>query len=182
MTQTSHLKSTALTNLDATPVVVSTMGEGAPGFMKTVDAAIATISADAAGSTYQFVRVPSTAKIKSVTFESAAMSGGKISLSVYYSDSTVDGTAVANQGLIVTATPGGVGFFAVDIDCSSAVAITNETNQAGVYTANLRQEPLWQALGLASDPGGYFDIVGVCHTTAVTTGALMGLRVDYVDG
>ena len=181
MTQTSHLKSPAITNLDATPIVANTTGEGSPGYSRTVSGYVTTVSADAAGSTYQLVRVPTNAKVKSVLFESAAMSAGKISLSVYYSDSSTDGTAPANQGLIVGGSPGGVGFFAVDIDCSSAVAITEEVNQSGTNPINLRDEPLWQALGLATEPTGFFDIVGVCHTTAITTGALMGIRVTFVD-
>lgn len=181
MSQTSHLASPAITNLDATPPVISTTGEGSPGYMRTVSGYATTVSADLAGSTYRFVRVPSNAKVKSLAFECAAMAAGKISLSVYYSDSTVDGTSVANQGLIVGGSPGGVGFFAVDIDCSSAIAPTNEINQSGANPINLRDEPLWQALGLATDPGGFLDIVGVCHTTGITTGALCGVKCDFVD-
>jgi hypothetical protein len=179
MSQTSHLKSTQITNLDATPMVPNTTGEGAPGYLRSVNASISSVSLDLTGSTYQLVRVISNAKIKAVYFEAAAMSQGDMDLSVYYSDSTIDGTSAANQGLVVPST--GAEFFASDIDCSSAVAITDKTNESGNYPANLRNQPLWQALGLTADPGGFFDIVAVCHTATVTTGALMGLRVDYVD-
>lgn len=181
MSQTSHLKSLSITNLDTTPVIQNTTGEGASGKVLSNNDYATTVAADTTGSTYQLVRIPSNAKVKAVVFESEAQGAGKISLSVYYSDSAVDGTQASLQGLIVTATPGGVGFFAVDIDCSSAVGPTNETNQSGVYTLNLRNQPIWQALGLASDPGGFFDVVAVVHTTAITTGAArLGARVEYV--
>lgn len=179
MTQTSHLNSPAITNLDATPVVANTTGEGAPGYSRSVSGYATTVSADAAGSTYRLVRLPSNAKVKSVVFESAAMSAGKLNLSVYYSDSTVDSTTVANQGLIVPTT--GDQFFASDIDCASAVAPIEAVNESGNNPINLREKALWDALALTSDPGGFLDIVAVCHTTGITTGALMGIRVTFVD-
>src|SRR4051812_15446813 len=127
MTQTSHLKSTPITNLDATPVVPNTTGEGGPGYVREVSGYATAVAADAAGSTYQFVRVPSNAKVKSVVFTSEAQGAGKVQLGVYYSSSTVDGTAAANQGLVVPTT--GVNFFASDIDCASAVQPTEEVFQ-----------------------------------------------------
>ena len=40
---------------------------------------------------------------------------------------------------------------------------------------------LWEALGLASDPGGWFDIVATVVTTAVTTGTgIMTLEAEFV--
>lgn len=174
-----NLKATAITNLDATPVVIPTVGEGAPGFLRTIDGYV-TISASAsAASTYKLVRLPSNAKVKSVYAESEAQGAGKINLSVYYSDSTVDGTQPALQGIIVPTT--GDQFFASDIDLTSAVS-TDATNESGNYTLAKRQLPLWSALGLTTDPGGFFDIVAVVHTTAVTTGTgKTGIRVNYVE-
>lgn len=183
MTQTSHLKSPAITNLDTIPPLTSTTGEGATGYLREVSGFVTTVSADAALSTYQLVRVPTNAKIKRVALSWAAMTAGKVQVGVYYSDSTVDGTAVANQGLVVPTT--GVAFFASDIDLTSASGMIDETfqNQAnsGSNTIALINQPLWQALGLASDPGGFFDIVATVHTTAITAGALLGASVAYVD-
>lgn len=175
----SHLKSTAITNLDATPAVQSTTGEGAAGFMKTIDGYVVVPASDTTASTYQLVRVPTNAKVKSVRFESEAQGAGKVDLGVYYSTSTIDGTAAANQGLVV---PGvGINLFATDIDCASAVAPTQEINQSGNYTLDLRDSPLWKAAGLTTDPGGMFDVVATVHTTAMTTGTgRLGVQVDYV--
>jgi hypothetical protein len=187
MSQTSALKSASITTRDgatANPPANTqvTDGAGAPGYLKSISDYVATVSGDTTTSTYKFVRVPSDAIIKKVLFSAQAMSGGKIDLSVYYSDSTQDGTAPANQGLIVPST--GAAFFSGDIDCSSAVAQTDKTfanaASAGAYNQTLVNLPLWDALGLTSNPGGFFDIVGVCTTTAITTGAPMALQVDYV--
>ena len=175
---TEALKSTLITNLDTIPVVTNTEGEGGPTRLKHINGFVTVSASMAAGSTYRLVRLPTTAKVKAVIFESQAQGAGKFNLSVYYSDSTIDGTAVANQGLIVPTT--GDQFFAADIDCASAVARAGYTNNSGNYTVDTRNKALWDALALTSDPGGYFDIVAVVHTTAVTTGTgKISCEVEY---
>lgn len=177
---TSALKSAAITNLDATPVVASTTGEGAQAYLHFNDGFVTAVAADAAGSTYRLLRVRSNVKMKSLILESEAQGAGKINLSLYYSDSTVDGTTVANQGLIVPTT--GDQLFASDVDLASAVAPTSVLNESGNFTIAKRLQPLWQAAGLATDPGGFFDIVGVVHTTAITTGTgKIYVRSEYVE-
>lgn len=177
---TEALKSTPITNLDSVPVVANTTGEGAPGNLRSVSGYVTVSASMAAGSTYRLVRLPSTAKVKQVLFESEAQGAGKFNLSVYYSDATLDGTQPVNQGLIVPTT--GDQFFASDIDCASAVALGDKTNESGNYTLALRNKPLWSALGLTSDPGGFLDVVAVVHTTDVTTGTgKLGVTVNYVE-
>lgn len=169
---TSALKSTAITNFDAGTAV--TGGLGAPSRIHCVNAFVTAVASDAAGSTYRLVRLPSTACVKQVLFASEAQGAGKVQLSVYYSDSTTDGTGVAVQGIVVPTS--GAGFFSDDIDCASAVAQADYTSSgtsgtgANGYTIDKRNKHLWDALGLTSDPGGFLDIVAVVHTTAMTTG------------
>lgn len=165
---TEALKSTPITNADASPVVASRAGKGAPGVLRMVNGYVTVSASMAAGSTYRLVRIPSNAVVKQVLFESEAQGAGKFNLSVYYSDSTTDGTSAANQGVIVPTT--GDQFFASDVDCASAVILADKTNESGNYTLDKRSKEIWDALGLTSDPGGYFDIVAVVHTTDVTTG------------
>src|SRR5690242_11841929 len=175
-----NLKSTQITNLDASPIVANTVGENAPGVIRCVGG-YATVSAAASvGSTYKLARIPTNAKVKRVLFESEAQGAGAFNLSCYYSDSTNDGTPVANQGVIVPTT--GDQFFASDVSAASAVTQGDYTNESGNYTLSLRNKELWDALGLTSDPGGFFDIVAVVHTTAVTTGTgKLGVCVNYVE-
>ena len=186
MSQTSALKSLQITALDTYQPVgdLQNSGEGAPYRLKSNDAYITPLNGDATGSTYRMVRVPSTAVIKSVQGSSQAQAAGSMAISVYYSDSTIDGTAPANQGVIVPTT--GSQFFSGAQSFASAVGLTDYTfsNAAtsGAYNQSLANTPLWKALGLTTDPGGFFDIVYVCTTTAVTTGGgYMYLRVQYAE-
>lgn len=177
---TETLKTTALTNRDAsgtTFALEATAGEGAsaPG-LAYQDGAITPSGSMAAGSLYIFARVPSSSKVKAVKFESAAQGAGKFDIGVYYA-------ANPNEGGPLHGTVVDQNLFATDIDCSSAVAITDETNQSGNYTADKRLQPLWKAAGLTVDPKCAFDIVASVHTTDITTGGgLMGLAVAYVPG
>ena len=99
MSQTSHLKSAQITALDTYQPGgdLQSAGFGAPARSVTVAGTVTTVSADAAGSTYQMVRVPTNASIKYIGFSAKAMGAGTMALSVYYSDSKIDGTAAANQ-------------------------------------------------------------------------------------
>jgi len=182
---TSALKSTQITNLDSSPVVPVQSGNGAGGIVRKVCGFVTTVAADAAGSTYRLVRIPLNARDIRITFEAEAQGAGKVQLSAYYSDSTVDGTPVANQGVVVPTT--GAGFFADDIDMTSAVTPIDKTGTgtsgggANGYNLSKRHKELWDALGLTSNPGGMVDIVAVVHTTAITTGAArLGVDVSYV--
>ncbi len=181
---TSHLKSAAITNLDTIPPLTPTTGEGGPGYLREVSGFTTAVAADAAGSTYQLVRIPTNSKVKHLIFTSEAQGAGAVQLGVYYSDSTVDGTAAANQGLVVPTT--GVNFFANDINIAAAVNSVDEVFQnmatAGANNLSLYNQPLWQALGLTSDPGGFFDIVATVHTTAITTGTgRLGVSCEFID-
>lgn len=175
-----NLKSTAITNLDASPIVSNTSGIGSPAVFRNNDGFV-TISASAsAGSTYRMVRVPSNAIIKSVNLETEAQGAGAVNVSAYYSDSTTDGTKVSNIGLIVPTT--GDQFWASDVDISAALKPTDVTNESGNNPIANRQKRLWDALGLTTDPGGFFDFVLVVHTTAITTGTgKTYLRVSYAE-
>lgn len=174
---TSALKSAPITNLDTIPVVPNTAGEGAPGYVKSEYGFVTAVAADAALSTYRLCRIPSSAKVQSLQFQSEAQGAGKVQLGLYYSTSTVDGTAPANQGTVID-----VKFFSDDIDCASAVLPGEKVFfTGGSNTPDKRNQPIWQAAGLASDPGGFFDIVATVHTTAVTTGTgRIGLAAFFI--
>lgn len=172
------IKSASIINLDASPVVANTAGEGGVAAL-LVQTEFVTVSASAsATSKYPLIRVASRVKVKSLVLESEAMGAGKINLSVYYSDSTTDGTQPSLQGLIVPTT--GDQFFASDVDLASALSGSQVINESGNNPLSNRNKPLWQALGLTTDPMGFFDIVAVVHTTDITTGAArLGLRAEY---
>jgi len=173
-----HVKSTIITNLDATPVVPPTAGEGGPAPLKFNEGFATAVASSSVGATYQLVRIPSNAKVKSIMFESEAQTAGKFDLGLFYA---TDGGGNKPTSLLVAAAID-ADFFATAIDCASAVATTEVMNESGTYTLDKRNQPIWQAAGLTSDPGGFFDIVASVITTAVTTGTgKFGIRVSYTD-
>jgi len=115
------LKSINITNLDAlgtsssgtipTPLQKNSSGEWGPGGIQTVDGYCTVTAAGihaATKSTYRLVRFPVEAKIKDVNVLSVGVLDAgtsqtlAIDFNLAFSDSTVDGTSVANQGLIPT--------------------------------------------------------------------------------
>lgn len=176
MAQTSVLKDANITGLDAVPPVFSTTGEGSRGYLQEIDGTVAAVSADAIGSTYRLCRVPTTAKIKNVVLNSAIASAGAGDINIAYSDGN-DGTPPALAGTIVQVASADNKLFGA---ASTLVAQANvNVTFAGSFTLANRNQPLWKVLGLASDPGGYFDFL-IKVTTAVTTGGAVGLKVDLV--
>lgn len=173
----SHLKSTPITNLDATPAVQNTAGEGAPGYVRSVKGSVVAIAADSVDTTYRLVRVPSNAQIDSVVISSDAQGAGAVDVGVYYP--TIGKTGLPD----LAANAIDRDFFASAVDLASAVVATDITFEAGGTTGYAKSEyntPIWQALGLTTDPGGFFDIVATVTTTAVTTGTgTIALRVNY---
>lgn len=171
-----HVKSTPITNLGLTPVPADTTGRGAGGVLRNVSASLTLLASSSQDSTYRFVKVPTTAKVKSVKIGSEAQAGGTLDVGVYYP--TVGKTAVADLAAN-----------AIDQDFfASAYAVTNRSNltdvtfEAGAgYLQSEINLPLWQALGLTSDPGGWFEIAATVVAAITTGGAAAVLSVDYVD-
>lgn len=167
------IKSAPIINLDATPAVPNTEGEGATARLKQVQGFVTASAAASIASKYLLARIPSNAKVKDVILESEAQAAGATDVGLYYSDSTIDGTSASLQGTVISAA-----FFgsAVSLAAASRASIVNES---GTYTLDKRNQPIWQAAGLASDPGGFFDVVATL-TTAITTGTgKLGAEVLY---
>src|SRR4051812_25026123 len=112
-----HVKSTFITNLDASPSVANTAGEGGPALLKTIDGYATAVASSSVGATYQLVRIPSNAKVKNITFESEAQTAGKFDLGVFYA---TDGEGKQPTALLVAAAISAA-LFASAIDCASAV-------------------------------------------------------------
>ena len=158
-----NLQSTFITNREAVPAVLNSPGQGAKGRLVQVVGYYASVTASlSTTSTIRMVEVPSNAMISSVKVWSGAQTAGKFNVGVY--------NTVKNGGLVaITASDS---FFTTDLDCSSAVSGTECVFGTGTSGNSIKgiQQPIWQAMAIASDPGGEYDIVLTCHTTAVTTG------------
>jgi hypothetical protein len=167
------VKSGVITNADATPVVLNNpsvanalLHEGVGTVELTATASIASIA--------RLVRVPSNARVSRVLLSCDALTSATTDIGVYKAMGA-DGVA----GAVVD-----VDFFASAQAISSALSNSDITHEADAADAGAgygladAAKPLWQALGLTSDPSIYYDIA--CTLTAAATGAgTVGLKVQY---
>jgi hypothetical protein len=172
------LKSQVITNRDATPMVLTdAFLKG--GNAKEASASITTNgSADAADSIYRMVPVPSHARVSKVTLQSDALgSACALDVGVYWPTfiPVGAGLSAANQSVVI-----GTAFFASAVACSAALVLTEVTNESTTNTIAKQQQPLWQALGLATDPGIDLDVC-IHVQAAVAAAGDIGLKVSYVE-
>ncbi len=99
-----QIKSLSITNLDATPYIYNTAGQGAAGRPAVVDdyVSCAATPLQSTKSFYRLVRFPTGALIKNVTLATdTALDTGthalQFDLNIAWSDSTIDGTPIAFQ-------------------------------------------------------------------------------------
>lgn len=166
------LKSTAVTAMDTLPSVPLNPGAGGVGFLRSIWGYILSVTASlSATSVIRLVRVPSNAVVSSVKVTSGAQGAGKFNIGVYRTP--------ADGGLVAAASADS--FFTTDLDCASAVIDQECVMKAtSGNTPAKRTQPLWQAIGMTSDPGGMLDICATVHTTDVTTGTgALGALVQY---
>jgi hypothetical protein len=172
-----HVKSTFVTNLDASPAVMNTAGEGAGGLVKSISGSNVAVAASSTDATYQFVRVPSNCKVSAIFFESAAQAAGTLDIGLYFATDGQGGKPLS----LLAANAIDQDFFASLVAVTALSQPTNVVNESGTNTIDKRTQPLWQAVGLTADPGGFFDIVGTV-VTAITTGTgRWGMTVLYTD-
>lgn len=159
---TEALKSGAVTNSDASPVVYNTSGIGGLSHLKALDGSVTGTTGVTSGSTYQMVRVRSNAIVKHLYAKlDASVTTFTGDVGFYYSTGTNDGTQVGKSGKVGTGQEFG-----------AAVAFASQTtfiDLAQNVTAAKLDKEAWDLAGLASDPGGFFDIV--ITTTATNSGA-----------
>jgi hypothetical protein len=184
-----NLKSLSITNLDASPIVANTVGEGAPGPLRQVTDFVTTVSGDDTTSTYRLARFPTTAKVKTVKIYSVIASAGSGDIDVAFSDSTTDGTqqslnALTNPVVQITGPVDNKLFGAAQ---SLVLAgVDTDFTFKGTYTPAMQNIPMWNNLvGLGAtqftaDPGGFFDLY-VKITTGITTGGILSGSVTYVE-
>lgn len=180
-----QLASTSIQNLDASPVIANTIGEGAPGMLRSVGDSVAPVSGDDTTSTYRLCRFPTTAKIKTLKIYSSIAGAGSGDIDIAFSDSTNDGTQQSLAGGVVQITgPADNKLFGA---AQSLVAQTNvDFTFKGTFTPAMQNMPIWKALvslgatQFTSDPGGFFDIF-VKITTAVTTGGTLSAELNFVE-
>lgn len=163
---TEALKSTLITNRDATPLVLNSSYLAESNVQQAI-AQIACTTAKTTGSTYRMCEVPSNCRLSSVMLACDAL-GASTTFDVGVYRNTKDGGAAVSQA-----------FFASAVDVSAALAETNITNESGTNTIAKQNKQLWDAVGLTSDPGGTLDIV-ITTTATINTGGNIQIKVSYV--
>lgn len=164
---TEALKSTQITNRDATPRTAN--ARQLDGILREV---VGTVEAGAGdtSSTYRMVQVPSWARISDIQlFSDDVGAAGAVDIGVY--QTTQNGGAVVDQDCFASA---------VDVN-TAALNGSIVTYEAGLSTAQIDdiEKCLWEQLGLSSDPQRYYDIV-LTPSTGLGTGGTLSLRVRYV--
>lgn len=162
------LKSAAITNADATPPVLSNARVNRMQMWESVGTAQATASASI-GSTYRLGRLPSNARVSQVILCWDAF----------------DTTGAGDVGIYQTAANGGA---VVDADHFASAVVMTSANTAGTDVTHEStvngledaEKPLWEALGLSTDPMREYDVV-VTLTAANGAGATpdMTAKVRY---
>lgn len=170
-------KSTAISNRDAVPSVIND-GRLERSTMETAVGSVAVGAADSATSYYPLVSVPSSAMVRGVYATCpAGMTTLAGNIGVYKNTKDSGGSTTG-----VVANTGSGTLFAAAQSFASALNRSDVTNaNSNAYPTDKREQPLWQAIGLSSDPNTTYDI-GVVVTTANTGAAgRLGLEVHYVD-
>jgi hypothetical protein len=168
------VKSASITNLDAAPQNATasnglTEGVGAAGRLNDHSDYVTMTTGGLAStsSTYKMVRLSTQSIIKSARlFTKSGLdssTGLQVDLGAYYSDSTIDGTPPSLQGTSISTNC----FVAAQAFGQSSAG--SDINALSNLDANLRTSPLWQQVGLTSDPGGYIDLVLAVHQVASGT-------------
>ncbi len=173
----SFLKSTIITNRDATPKVL-TDSFLSGGIMEEVQGSVKTGATDTANSYYRLVSVPSNARVSELYWQSEAFGSGSIlDVGVFYPTTIPQGggSFLANTlaGTIISSS-----IFATGLTGNAANALTLITNQSTNYLIPLQETPLWNVLGLTADPEINFDIGFVVRVVTAAAG-YVGLKCRY---
>lgn len=159
---TETLYSTALTNANATPRVPnSSFTEG--GILRTSRGSVTVTSGKTTGSIYHLVELPAHARVVSVRLNNPAGSASSaFDFGVYRT--VADGAAVCDADLFGSA-----------VACTNANVDLDITGESTVNTNALREQPLWQAAGLSTNPGG---LLSIAATNTATNAAAFSIGIE----
>lgn len=161
------VKSTQITNRDATPAVLNN-GRVSGSDLKHKRAVVSIANGDSATSTYRLFELPSNALVASIKVTAP----------------DIGTTTAGDIGIYQTTANGGA---VVDADhFASAVSLnggainkSDVTHEAAVYTIANAEKPLWDALGLTADPTRGYDVVLTLTGAADAAGTIL-VECDYL--
>lgn len=156
--------STAITNGDATPKVLSNPYYDG-GVLRTSVGTVEVAAADSDTSTFRFVRLPSGARINSIkVFCDTITAGTSFDCGIY--KTAADGGAVVDADAYASA-----------VDLSTAITSGTEIAFEARDIANV-QKRMWEDAALTSDPFIDYDIVLTANTVGSAAGTI-SLQVTW---
>lgn len=150
-------------NSNAAPTKLAT------GRVKESIGVIAVANGDSIGSVLRFFSIHSSWRVGSVLAFCTAITTGAADIGLY-------DLPTRNAGAVVDAD-----FFASAQDLSAALDGTNVLRESGLVTVEKLEWPIWRLLGLAADPGLYYDVAATL-TGAATAAGFVGLKGHFIDG
>lgn len=163
-----NVKSTAVTNADASPKVMSTPNI-ARGKLHQSIGVTAVGAADSIASTYRIARVLSGDRIATLALFCTAITSAAANIGLY--------ETLANGGLAAVSPTFGAGAAACFAAAQSLASALNGVNVTySVTTLANMEKRVWELLGFTSDPGKSFDLV-VTLTAAATAAGTLGIHI-----
>jgi hypothetical protein len=164
-----NLKSTAITNADATTYTLNKKGLTG-GVVKVARGTIETGAADDIASVYRFARLPSHARIVMIQLWSDDIgTTGTADFGLYRT--AADGAAVVDADAFASA---------VVLD-SGAIAGTMIHHESAVYGVEDIEQQLWQIAAATADPQVMYDVCATL-TEATDAAGTVSVLVFYTDG
>lgn len=159
-----NTKATAISNADATPVVI-TNRILVRGPVFTACGTVEVAAGDDDGSVFRFVRVPSNARILSIVrFNDAITAGTAYEIGLH--QTAANGGAAADADLFATT---------VDLSAASVVGVEQRFEAADIINIEKR---VWELLGLTADSQRDYDLT-FTGTTVGTAAGTISVEVRY---
>jgi hypothetical protein len=166
-------KSASATNRDATPRILVN-GALTSGRLRGGIGKCDIASGETVGNQLICVTdIPSNVFVRSVKLWCPAIATATaVNIGLYRT--TADSPAGGATNTVVSAS-----LFAAAQVLTAALNGTEISHASGTFTNAMREQPLWQALGLAADPGVLYDLSATVTTTSTAAGLIV-LSIDFV--
>lgn len=132
-----------------------------------------------AASTIRLCPVPSSARISSLDYAAQALGTSSLDVAVWYPTNIPQGgqnaPAASLEGTLISSSAFAQAIAGVD----TGIAWTDGLGTIAQNSIAKRSQPLWQAIGLSTDPGIDLDL-GFVVRTATSVQGYVGLRARYV--
>jgi hypothetical protein len=152
------IKSSVITNSDATPVTINS-AQIADGRVRHKRGVAAVDAAASIGSTYRLARVKSNDIVPLLLLDCTAITSATADIGLYRT--ARDGGAVVDADLFASAQ-----------SLASALRGNDVTRESGVITVPNMEKTLWELLGLTADPQVEYDIALTLTAAATAAGNL----------